>query len=113
MGTDLIIAPQSDTRRYEALLLISEAIAACREPEELATTLASEIGKFLRFEHLYFVVVKEKSKEIEYMVWGKGALPLPDLPVEEFPLWDAVRSEDPQQTGDWESEERYPRFKEW
>ena len=40
MGTDLIIAPQSDSHRYEAVLRISEAIAACREPEELATTLA-------------------------------------------------------------------------
>ena len=47
MGTDLIsaIASQSDSHRYEAVLRISEAIAACREPEELATTLASEIGK--------------------------------------------------------------------
>jgi hypothetical protein len=50
MGSDPIIAPQSDTRRYEAVVRISEAIAACREPEELATTLASEIGKFLHFD---------------------------------------------------------------
>jgi hypothetical protein len=72
MGTDPIIAPQSDSHRYEAVLRISEAIAACREPEELATTLASEIGKFLHFDHLYFVVLKENSKEIEYLVWGRG-----------------------------------------
>ena len=113
MGTDPIIAPQSDTDRYEAVLRISEAIAACREPEELATTLASEIGKFLHFDHLYFVVLKENSKEIEYLVWGKGQLPLPDLPMEELPWWEAVRSRDPQHTADWDTEERYPRFKEW
>jgi len=113
MGTDLIIAPQTDGHRYEAVLRISEAIAGCREPEDLAKTLADQIGKFLNFDHLYFVVVKENSKEIEYMVWGKGQLPFPDLPVEEFPLWDAVRSSDPQQTGDWDTEERYPRFREW
>jgi formate hydrogenlyase transcriptional activator len=113
MGTERIIAPQSDGRRYEAVLRISEAIAACREPEELATTLASEIGKFLQFDHLYFVVVKENSQEIEYLVWGKGQLPLPDLPMEELPWWEAVRSRDPQHTADWDSEERYPRFKEW
>src|ERR1700758_1730125 len=113
MGTDLIIAPQSDSHRYEAVLRISEAIAACREPEELATNLASEIGKFLHFDHLYFVVLKENSKEIEYLVWGKGPLPLPDLPVEELPWWEAVRSRDPQQTADWDTEERYPRFKQW
>jgi formate hydrogenlyase transcriptional activator len=113
MGTDPIIAPQSDSHRYEAVLRISEAIAACREPEELATTLASEIGKFLHFDHLYFVVLKENSKEIEYLVWGKGQLPLPDLPTEELPWWEAVRSRDPQHTADWDTEERYPRFKEW
>src|ERR1700730_15418985 len=49
MGTDPIIAPQSDSHRYEAVLRISEAIAACREPEELARTLADKIGKFLHF----------------------------------------------------------------
>src|SRR6201997_3660683 len=113
MGTDPIIAPQSDTHRYEAVLRISEAIAACREPEELATTLASEIGKFLHFEHLYFVVLKENGKEIEYLVWGKGQVPLPDLPMEELPWWEAVRSRDPQHTADWDTEERFPRFKEW
>ncbi len=113
MGIEPTVSPQSDSHRYEAVLRISEAIAACREPEELATTLASEIGKFLHFDHLYFVVVKENSKEIEYLVWGKGQLPLPDLPVEELPWWEAVRSRDPQHTANWDTEERYPRFKEW
>ncbi len=65
MGTDSIIASQGDSHRYEAVLRISEAIAACREPEELARTLADEIGKLLHFDHLYFVVVKQNSKEIE------------------------------------------------
>ena len=92
---------------------ISEAIAACRKPKELATTLADEIGKLLNFDHLYFVVAKENSEEIEHLVRGKGRLPLPDLPIEEWPWWEAVRSRDPQQTADWNTEERYPRFKEW
>jgi transcriptional regulator with GAF, ATPase, and Fis domain len=102
MSTDPIIAPQSDSHRYEAVLRISEAIAAC------------EIGEFLHFEHLYFVVVKENSQEIEYLVWGKGPLPFPELPIEELlPLWEAVRSSDPQRTANWDTEERYPRFKPW
>src|SRR6201997_1330849 len=113
MGTDPIIASQGDSHRYEAVLRVSEAIAACREPEELARTLADEIGKLLHFDHLYFVVVNQNSKEIEYMVWGKGPLPLPDLPMEEWPWWEAVRSMDTQHTADWDTEERYPRFREW
>src|ERR1700756_3014064 len=113
MGTDPIIAAQSDTRRYEAIVRISEAIAACREPEQLATTLADEIGKFLNFDHLYLTVLKENSKEIEYLLWGKSPIPSPDLPMEELPTWAAINSRDPQHTPDWETEERFPRFKEY
>src|SRR5580692_391663 len=114
MGTDPTIAPQCDTSRYEAVVRISEAIAACGEPEELATSLADEIGKFLQFDHLYFIVFKENSKEIEYQVWGKGPISSwPDLPIEELPLWEAVRSRDPQHTPDWDTEKRFPRFREW
>src|SRR5246500_3210469 len=113
MGTDPIIAAQSDTRRYEAIVRISEAIAACREPEQLATTLADEIGKFLNFDHLYLTVLKENSKEIEYLLWGKSPIPSPDLPMEELPTWAAINSRDPQHTADWETEERFPRFKEY
>ncbi len=114
MGTEPIIESQTDSYRYEALVRISEAIAACREPKELATTLADEIGKVLNFDHLYFVVVKQNSQEIEYLVWGKGPLPFRELPIKELlPLWDAVRSSEPQQTANWDTEARYPRFKPW
>jgi formate hydrogenlyase transcriptional activator len=58
-------------------------------------------------------VLKEDSTEIEYLVWGKGPIPLPDLPMEEWPVWEAVRSGEPQHTVDWDTEERYPRLKEW
>jgi formate hydrogenlyase transcriptional activator len=114
MGTESIIKSQRDSYRYEAVVRISEAIAACREPEELAKTLADEIGKLLQFDHLYFFVFKENSKEIEYQVWGKGPISSwPDLPIEELPLWEAVRSRDPQHTPDWDAEKRFPRFREW
>src|SRR5437660_7753622 len=63
MGTEPIVESQTGSYRYEAVVRISEAITACREPEELARTLADEIGKFLQFDHLYFIVFKENSKE--------------------------------------------------
>src|SRR5256714_1716000 len=114
MGTEPIVESQTGSYRYEAVVRISEAIAACREPEELARTLADEIGKFLQFDHLCFIVCKENSKEIEYHVWGKGPISSwPDLLIEELPLWEAVRSRDPQHTPDWDTEERFPRFREW
>src|SRR5246127_3257150 len=113
MGTEPIVESQTGSYRYEAIVRISETIAACREPEELATTLASEIGKFLHFDHLYFVVLKENSTEIEYLLWGKSPIPMPGLPIEELPTWAAINSRDPQHTPDWETEERFPRFKEY
>jgi formate hydrogenlyase transcriptional activator len=113
MATNPTIAPQSDTHRYKSVVRISEAIAACREPEELARTLADEIGTVLQFDHLYFVVVKENSTEIECISWGKNPLPLSDLPIKELPGWDAMASGEPQHTADWDTEERYPRYKAW
>src|SRR5437660_1387220 len=113
MGTEPIVESQTGSYGYEAIVRISETIAACREPEELATTLASEIGKFLHFDHLYFVVLKENSTEIEYLLWGKSPIPMPDLPIEELPTWAAINSRDPQHTPDWDAEERFPRFREY
>src|SRR5579863_8334262 len=112
-NTVSVIARETSSHRYEAVVRISEAIAACREPEELASTLADEIGDFFHFDHLYLTVFKENSKEIEYLVWGKGSLPFPDLPVEELPMWQAMASGDPQHTADWDTEERFPQFKKW
>jgi formate hydrogenlyase transcriptional activator len=106
MRTNAMTSPESDSHQYKAVLRISEAIAACREPEELARTLADEIGKCLHFDHLYFIVLKEDSTEIEYLVWGKGPIPLADLPMEEWPG-------EPQHTGDGDTEGRSPRLKEW
>ncbi len=113
MSTDAIIPRESYSQRYEAVLRIGEAISACREPEDLARTLADEIGTFLHFDHLSLLVLKENSKEIESLVWGKGPIALPDLPIEELPIWDAMRSRDPQHAVDWDTQSCHPRFKQW
>jgi formate hydrogenlyase transcriptional activator len=108
-----VIGDETSSHHYEAVMRISEAIAAYREPEELARTLSVEIGGFLHFDHLYFTVFKENSSEIEYLIWGKGSLPFPDLPIEELPMWQAMASGDLQHTVDWDTEQRFPHFKEW
>lgn len=113
MSTNAIIAGESSSPRYEGVLRISESLCAACEPEEMAQSLAHEIGNFLHFDHLYLVVLKENSKEIEDLVWGKGSMPLSDLPMEELPTWAGISSQDPQHTPDWDTEERFPRFKEY
>src|SRR5438105_15105429 len=112
MGTEPIVESPTGSYRYEAIVRISETIAACREPEEMATTLASGIGKFLHFDHLYFVVLKEHSTEIEYLLWGKSPIPMPDLPMQELPPCAAINSRDPQHPPDWAADEGFPRFGE-
>ena len=113
MGAQPIITGESHTQRYEAVLRIAEAISACSEATELATTLADEIGKFLRFDHLSLLILKENRNEIENLVWGKGALPLPDFPIEELPMWEVMHKGDADLTADSRAEDRYPRYQEW
>jgi formate hydrogenlyase transcriptional activator len=108
-----VIAGEASTHRYEAVMRISEAIAACREPEELASTLAKELGDFLHFDQLYLAVFKDNLKEIEYLVWGKGSLPIPDVPIDDWPIWHAAAGVDPLHVADWATEERFPQFKKW
>jgi GAF domain-containing protein len=113
MNTDSIIASQNDRSRFEAVVRISEAIAACREPEELARTLADEVGRLLYFDHLHITLMKENATQVEYDLWGKNPIPYPDLPMEELAMWHDMASGEPQHTADWDTEERYPRFKPW
>ena len=113
MSVDARTESASNSNRYEAVLRMTETLSTCREPEKLATTLAEQISTFLPFEHLYLVVLKENSKEIEYLVWGKGPMPVPDLPMEELPSWATINSQDVLHTPDWDAEDRFPRFKEW
>jgi putative nucleotidyltransferase with HDIG domain len=100
-------------RRYEAVVRISEALAACREPEELAKTLADQLHEFVSFDHLDVMVLKENSSEIEWHAWGKGELPFPDLPPEDRRIWHVYNSPEPLYIPDWCRDERFPRLKQF
>jgi formate hydrogenlyase transcriptional activator len=113
VSTGTIIARYSNSPHYEAVLRISEALSQCCEPEELTRNLANEIEKFLQFDHFHVAVLKQYSKELEYRIRGKGTVALPDLQMEELPIWEAIGSPDPLQVVHWDAEDRSPRFKEW
>ena len=103
--------PENSSRRYAAVLRISEAISACSDPQELASILADQLIDFLSFDHLDVVIFKEKSTEIEWHAWGKGPLPLPDVPQEELPEWDVYNSQEPLHIRDLSKDERFPLLK--
>jgi len=49
MSPNVSIRALDTGQRYEALLRISEALSACREPEYLTRILSEQLGKFLDF----------------------------------------------------------------
>jgi hypothetical protein len=87
MGTNVRTPVAENGRRYEAVLRLSEALSACRQPEELTRTLFEQLSGFLHFLHFYILVFKENSKEIEWYALGKSVLAFPDVPIEELPAW--------------------------
>src|SRR2546425_6677902 len=110
------IPPGSDGRRYEALLRLSEALSACREPEELTKILAEELREFLEFLGFYIIVYKKNSTEVEWAVLGqeKGLVSAySGVPVEERPSWRAYATQDPFHIAGWNADEKIPqRLKE-
>ena len=109
----MIVPRENESERYDAVLRISEALCTFCEPEELAKSLANELDQFLQFDHLYLIVLKPNSKEVEYRVCGKGGVPVPDLVIEELPIWEVISGPDQLRTVYWHADERSPRFKQW
>ena len=103
----------SNAQRYEALLRISEALSACREPEELAKALADQLNDFLSFAHLDIMILKENSREVEWNVWGKGPLSFPELPPEDLLAWHVYNTKETLHIADWNRDEQFPRLKQF
>src|SRR5215470_11172575 len=110
MSADVLIP--GETQRYEAALRISDALFACQQREELARILADQLGEILSFDDLDVVVFKENSKEIEWHVWGRSQLCVPEAPVEELPTWHLYDSQEPLLINDWNTDEKLPRLKQ-
>ena len=108
MSTAASSLAETNHQHYDAVLRISEALSACSEPEELAKILAGQLGQVISFEHLDVLVLKENSNEIEWRARGRGALPVPDLPVEKLLTWHVYNSQEPLHITDWNTDERVP-----
>jgi formate hydrogenlyase transcriptional activator len=102
--------------RYEAVLRLSEALSASREPEELTKTLSEQLREFLDFFQFYIIVYKENSTEVEWAVLGSEKSLISayaDVPIEQRPSWRAYITQEPFYISDWDTDERVPaRLKE-
>jgi len=111
MAGDIDIQSLSNGRRYEAVLRLSEALSACREPEELTNILAEQLREFLDFLQFYIIIYKEKSFETEWAVVGREKSLMAayaDVPVQERPSWQAYAMQSPFHIRDWNTDERVP-----
>jgi hypothetical protein len=79
MSADVLAPLESNPHRQEAVLQISEALSACRQPEELAELLAEQLDEVLPFDYLEKVAFKENSKDIEWRGWGKSPAGFPNV----------------------------------
>jgi formate hydrogenlyase transcriptional activator len=112
MSTDSQLAFASDAQHYEALLLVSEALSACSEPEELSQVLADQLRKVIDFDFLDVLVFKENSDEIEWHVIPELQIAYPDLPIEETVSWHVYHTQEALHIADWSVETGFPRLKQ-
>jgi formate hydrogenlyase transcriptional activator len=112
MSTDSQLALGTDAERFEALFRISEALSACREPEELSQVLAAQLREVIGFDNLDVIVFKENSNEIEWHVISELQVGCPDLPVEETPSWHVYNTQEAMHIADWNADTSFPRLKQ-
>jgi formate hydrogenlyase transcriptional activator len=102
---------RGEGKRYEALLRISEALSACREPEDLTRILSEQLGESLDIFQFYIIVYKENSTEVEWAVLGAEKSLISayaDVAVQDRPSWRAYLTQEPFHVADWNTDERVP-----
>jgi formate hydrogenlyase transcriptional activator len=111
MSVHASIPQQTDGRRYEAVLRLSEALSLCQEPEDLTKILSERLLEFLDFLQFYIVVYKENSTEVEWAVVGREkslVSAYADVPVQQRPSWQAYTRQEPIYIRHWNTDEGVP-----
>jgi formate hydrogenlyase transcriptional activator len=110
IGADAVVSAVSSAGLYEAVVRISQGLSCCRNPQQLAKSLAAELAQFVSLDHLDIAIFKENSNDIEWLEWGKGGLSFPEIPVEEVSSWHAYYLNDALHIADWSIDQRFPRL---
>jgi len=105
-------APTSE--RYEALIGVSQAIAAHRDPNDLFRALATELHRVIQFDGMVVAQYDETSNEV---VWkscefctGQGTVAPPDLPADETITKWVYHHQEPMVIPSLAAETRFPRM---
>src|SRR2546422_2371665 len=114
--TSLSEAPSqySLSERYEALIRVSQAIGAHRDPKDLFHAMATEMHRVVQFDGIAVAQYDEASNEI---VWStcevcseQGPIAPPDIPADETITKWVYQRQEPLVIPSLDEEKRFPRM---
>src|SRR6266567_5126568 len=102
------------SERYEALIRVSQAICAHRDPKDLFRAMATEMHRVVQFDGIAVAQYDEASNEI---VWStcevcsqQGPISPPDIPADETITKWVYQSQEPLVIPSLDREKRFPRM---
>jgi formate hydrogenlyase transcriptional activator len=116
IGTASLSEGQS-SERYEALIRVSQAIGAHRDPKELFRAMTKELHRVMQFDGIVIAQYDEASNEI---LWNacevcsqQGPVRPPDIPADETVTKWVYQSQQPLVIPALDQETRFPRMIEF
>ena len=116
IGTASLSEGQS-SERYEALIRVSQAIGAHRDPKELFRAMTKELHRVMQFDGIVIAQYDEASNEI---LWNacevcsqQGPVRPPDIPADETVTKWVYQSQQPLVIPALDQETRFPRMVEF
>src|SRR5260370_9687437 len=109
-GTDQRAAETARSKRYEALLPVSQTVISIRSSDELCSILARELGDVVNFYVMGVGIYDEKTHEMNTMSYGEPGVPLqaPKFAPEETFSWWVYQHQEPLMIPSLDEETRFP-----
>src|SRR5436190_10993958 len=100
--------------RYEALIRVSQAIGAHRDPKDLFSAMATEMHRVVQFDGIVVTQYDEASNEIRWTACEvcshQGPVSPPDVPADETITKWVYQHQEPLVIPSLDREERFPRM---
>src|SRR5439155_8004167 len=101
------------SERYEALIRVSQAIGAHRDPKDLFSAMATEMHRVVQFDGIVVTQYDEASNEIRWTACEvcsqQGPVSPPDIPADETITKWVYQRQEPLVIPSLDREERFPR----
>src|SRR5258708_15870232 len=107
-------AETASTKRYEALLRVSQTLISIRSSEELFRVLALELRAVVNFYVLGVGIYDDSAHEVRLTSYGEPSVPLqvPKLAPEETFTWWVYQNQQPLIIPSLDAETRFPAVAE-